>query len=187
MRPLKYGVETFRAFVNSWYDGTLQDVIFHTRRNEPIRRHICSVLAGYAWDTAESLHRHAGATAAGGLGEAVPECVAARRSRSAVLVAACATTGARESPTGLQSWQRCHPRRWARCVAESAPASGFGKQEVSLDCVVNVDADHLTVIGLLPGGPRVFTVEYGRQAGDGAEECRCARGAAAGTPLNDLS
>ncbi|HZF26539.1 MAG TPA: FAD-dependent monooxygenase [Steroidobacteraceae bacterium] len=50
--PLKYGVETFRAFVNSWYDGTLQDVIFHTRQDEPIRRHICSVLAGYAWDTA---------------------------------------------------------------------------------------------------------------------------------------
>ncbi|HEY7378360.1 MAG TPA: FAD-dependent monooxygenase [Steroidobacteraceae bacterium] len=50
--PLKYGVETFRAFVNGWYDGTLQDVIFHTRQDEPIRRHICSVLAGYAWDTA---------------------------------------------------------------------------------------------------------------------------------------
>src|SRR4029453_17022439 len=51
-KPLKYGVETFRAFVSSWYDGTLQDVIFHTRQEESIRRHICSVLAGYAWDTA---------------------------------------------------------------------------------------------------------------------------------------
>ena len=51
-KPLKYGVETFRAFVNSWYDGTLQDVIFYPRQEEQIRRHICSVLAGYAWDRA---------------------------------------------------------------------------------------------------------------------------------------
>jgi len=50
--PLKYGVETFRAFVRGWYDGSLQDVIFHPRQDEHIRRHICSVLAGYAWDAA---------------------------------------------------------------------------------------------------------------------------------------
>lgn len=48
--PLKYGVETFRAFVNGWYNGSLQDIIFHTRQDEHIRRHICSVLAGFAWD-----------------------------------------------------------------------------------------------------------------------------------------
>ncbi len=29
--PLMYGVETFRAFVTGWYDGTLQDVIFFPR------------------------------------------------------------------------------------------------------------------------------------------------------------
>ncbi len=50
--PLKYGVETFRAFVNSWYDGSLQDIVFHAQQEETIRRHICAVLAGYAWDTA---------------------------------------------------------------------------------------------------------------------------------------
>lgn len=50
--PLKYGVETFRAFVSGWYDGSLQDVIFHVQQEEQIRRHICSVLAGYAWDRA---------------------------------------------------------------------------------------------------------------------------------------
>ena len=50
--PLKYGVETFRAFVSGWYDGTLQDVIFYPDQEEQIRRHICSVLAGYAWDRA---------------------------------------------------------------------------------------------------------------------------------------
>ena len=47
---LNYGVETFRAFVAAWYDGTLQDVIFFPRQQEKIRRMICSVLAGYAWD-----------------------------------------------------------------------------------------------------------------------------------------
>lgn len=48
--PLNYGVETFRAFVSGWYDGTLQDVIFFPRAQQDIRRMICSVLAGYAWD-----------------------------------------------------------------------------------------------------------------------------------------
>jgi len=38
--------------VSGWYDGTLQDVIFHPHQEEQIRRHICSVLAGYAWDAA---------------------------------------------------------------------------------------------------------------------------------------
>jgi len=48
--PLNYGVETFRAFVAAWYDGSLQDVIFFPRQQAQIRRMICSVLAGYAWD-----------------------------------------------------------------------------------------------------------------------------------------
>lgn len=49
--PLMYGVETFRSFVNGWYDGSLQDVIFFEHKDPVIRRMICSVLAGYAWDT----------------------------------------------------------------------------------------------------------------------------------------
>ena len=48
--PLNYGVETFRAFVDGWYDGSLQQVIFFQRQPDNIRRMICSVLAGYAWD-----------------------------------------------------------------------------------------------------------------------------------------
>jgi len=48
--PLAYGVETFRSFVNGWYDGSLQDVIFFEHKDPAIRRMICSVLAGYAWD-----------------------------------------------------------------------------------------------------------------------------------------
>lgn len=49
--PLMYGVETFRTFVNGWYDGSLQDVIFFEHKQPAIRRMICSILAGYAWDT----------------------------------------------------------------------------------------------------------------------------------------
>jgi flavin-dependent dehydrogenase len=49
-QPLMYGVETFRSFVNGWYDGDLQDVIFFAQKDPVIRRMICSVLAGYAWD-----------------------------------------------------------------------------------------------------------------------------------------
>jgi flavin-dependent dehydrogenase len=48
--PLMYGVETFRTFVNGWYDGSLQDVIFFEHKDPAIRRMICSVLAGYVWD-----------------------------------------------------------------------------------------------------------------------------------------
>lgn len=47
---LNYGVETFRGFVAGWYDGSLQDVIFFPRQQPKIRRMVCSVLAGYAWD-----------------------------------------------------------------------------------------------------------------------------------------
>jgi len=49
--PLVYGVETFRSFVTGWYDGSLQDVIFFENQDPSIRRMICSVLAGYVWDT----------------------------------------------------------------------------------------------------------------------------------------
>lgn len=48
--PLRLGVETFRGFVDGWYDGSLQDVIYFGRQDPKVRRHICSILAGYAWD-----------------------------------------------------------------------------------------------------------------------------------------
>ncbi len=52
-RPLRLGVETFRGFVETWYSGDLQDILFVAtdRQSERIRRYICSILAGYAWDT----------------------------------------------------------------------------------------------------------------------------------------
>jgi flavin-dependent dehydrogenase len=48
--PLNFGVETFRNFVAGWYDGSLQDVIFFQRQQPRVRRSICAVLGGYAWD-----------------------------------------------------------------------------------------------------------------------------------------
>jgi len=48
--PLVAGVDTFRAFVESWYAGGFQDVIFHSRQSPEVRRMICAILAGYAWD-----------------------------------------------------------------------------------------------------------------------------------------
>jgi flavin-dependent dehydrogenase len=48
--PLKKGVDTFRTFVESWYAGGFQDIIFHQQQQAEIRRMISSILAGYAWD-----------------------------------------------------------------------------------------------------------------------------------------
>ena len=44
------GINTFRAYVTAWYDGTLQDIFFAAGSNPAVMRQICSVLAGYVWD-----------------------------------------------------------------------------------------------------------------------------------------
>ena len=44
------GVDAFRRFVDAWYAGGFQKIIFHEQQNPEIRRMICSILAGYAWD-----------------------------------------------------------------------------------------------------------------------------------------
>jgi hypothetical protein len=49
-KPLRRGVDAFRAFVESWYRGGFQDIIFYDKQQADIRRYICSILAGYAWD-----------------------------------------------------------------------------------------------------------------------------------------
>ncbi|BCL77384.1 FAD-dependent oxidoreductase [Jeongeupia sp. HS-3] len=51
-KPLKKGVDTFRAFVTAWYDGRFQKIIFHKDKNPQIEAMISSILAGYAWDEA---------------------------------------------------------------------------------------------------------------------------------------
>lgn len=48
--PLKKGVDTFRTFVDSWYAGAFQKIIFYEHAQADVRRKICSILAGYAWD-----------------------------------------------------------------------------------------------------------------------------------------
>lgn len=49
--PLQRGVDTFRVYVEGWYDGSFQDVIYHPGSSPEIRAMISSILAGYAWDT----------------------------------------------------------------------------------------------------------------------------------------
>ena len=49
--PLRAGVDTFRCFVEAWYAGGFQKIIFHPTPSVQVREMICSILAGYAWDT----------------------------------------------------------------------------------------------------------------------------------------
>jgi flavin-dependent dehydrogenase len=48
--PLRDGVDAFRSFVESWYAGGFQDIIFHKDQSPQVREMICAILAGYAWD-----------------------------------------------------------------------------------------------------------------------------------------
>lgn len=49
--PLMLAVDTFRVYVEGWYDEIFQDVIYAEQADENIERMISSILAGYAWDT----------------------------------------------------------------------------------------------------------------------------------------
>jgi len=53
--PLKFGVNTFRTFVEAWYDESFQNIVFHDQHDEKIREMISSILAGYAWDKSNPL------------------------------------------------------------------------------------------------------------------------------------
>lgn len=44
------GVDVFRTFVETWYNGDLKEVIYATKADPAIKSHICSILAGYVWD-----------------------------------------------------------------------------------------------------------------------------------------
>ncbi|MNY16579.1 hypothetical protein D3C86_1498490 [compost metagenome] len=43
-------MDCFRTFVEAWYEGRFQTLIFHPNATPEIRRMISSILAGYAWD-----------------------------------------------------------------------------------------------------------------------------------------
>lgn len=49
-RPLREGAGVFGAFIDAWYRGTLQTIFFASEQAGPVRRHLCSILAGYVWD-----------------------------------------------------------------------------------------------------------------------------------------
>lgn len=62
MDVMMQGVNTFRTYVNAWYDGTLHTIFFAENQDESIKNMICSVLAGYVWDKNNpyvSDHEHA--------------------------------------------------------------------------------------------------------------------------------
>ena len=44
------GIQTFKSYVDHWYDGTLQKIFFAKNIDQSIKERICSVLAGYVWD-----------------------------------------------------------------------------------------------------------------------------------------
>lgn len=49
--PLMIGVDTFRTYVDGWYDFRFQNVVYTPDRSPEISRMLSSILAGYAWDT----------------------------------------------------------------------------------------------------------------------------------------
>src|ERR1043165_7053740 len=50
MKTMETGVDVFRTFVDTWYDGTLFKIFFNQQRDQKLMNQICSVLAGYVWD-----------------------------------------------------------------------------------------------------------------------------------------
>jgi len=48
--PILEGVETFRTYIEGWYDGTLHKIFFSEQIDQSIKNKVCSVLAGYVWD-----------------------------------------------------------------------------------------------------------------------------------------
>lgn len=49
-QALRKGIQVFRAYVEAWYDGRFQRIIFQENKLSSIKAMICSILAGYAWD-----------------------------------------------------------------------------------------------------------------------------------------
>jgi len=44
------GINVFRDYVNTWYDGTLQTILFSDKKTPEITKKIVSILSGYVWD-----------------------------------------------------------------------------------------------------------------------------------------
>ncbi|MET0042622.1 MAG: tryptophan 7-halogenase, partial [Candidatus Thiodiazotropha sp. 6PLUC3] len=48
---LMMGVDAFRTFVTAWYDNRLPTIFFSAVKPDEMQQQICSVLAGYVWDS----------------------------------------------------------------------------------------------------------------------------------------
>ena len=44
------GINVFRDYVNGWYDGTLQTILFSDKKTDEIVKKVISILSGYVWD-----------------------------------------------------------------------------------------------------------------------------------------
>lgn len=44
------GINVFRDYVDTWYDGTLQTILFSDKKNAEITKKVVSILSGYVWD-----------------------------------------------------------------------------------------------------------------------------------------
>jgi hypothetical protein len=56
------GINVFRSYVMAWYEGTLDHIFFAEKQDLEVKNMICSVLAGYVWDTENPYvrnHKHA--------------------------------------------------------------------------------------------------------------------------------
>jgi flavin-dependent dehydrogenase len=60
-KVIQQGVDTFKNYVTAWYDGTLEKIFFAQDPDPEIIKQICSVLAGYVWDTTNPFVRNPGA------------------------------------------------------------------------------------------------------------------------------
>ena len=52
---LQQGVDVFRTYVEAWYDGRFQDILFHPNPDKKIIAMIASILAGYVWDQSNQM------------------------------------------------------------------------------------------------------------------------------------
>jgi flavin-dependent dehydrogenase len=47
---MERGIDTFRSYVNAWYDGSFHEICFAQPGNERFKSMICGALAGYVWN-----------------------------------------------------------------------------------------------------------------------------------------
>lgn len=57
---LRKGIEVFRAYVEAWYDGRFQRIIFEPSQLVSVKAMVCSILAGYAWDETNPMTQRCG-------------------------------------------------------------------------------------------------------------------------------